>query len=350
MDQKIKVGIIGLGFMGSTHFRIYQENDKAQVIALADIDDKKLSGDWSGIVGNIGDSDNNTPVDLSNYKLYKQAELLIQNPEIDLVDICLPTDLHYEFIKLALENGKNVFCEKPFARTKEQARELMELAKSSKGFLTIGMCIRYWPEYQYIFKRYTLGDFGKIISAGFKRFSPNIAGNAWKNWFMDNEKSGGALFDLHIHDSDVIRYFFGRPHSVSSYGISNFRCKNGVDQCVTIYDYKNDSLIYAEGGWAMSSEAPFEMGFKLICQDATISFTGADLTIYWENRDVEKVALDEAVGLTGWHREIDYILSEMAGNSVPDRILQFEQLADSVCIAEAEAQSIISKKKEIVSY
>ncbi|HBE03801.1 MAG TPA: hypothetical protein DC049_15205, partial [Spirochaetia bacterium] len=131
--KKINVGIIGLGFMGSTHFRIYQKNPKARLLALADIDPAKRRGDWRKICGNIGDGDNTRPVDLNGIKTCAAADDLINNPEIDLVDICLPTFLHKEYICKALAADKHVFCEKPIARTLTEAKTVTALAKKAKG-------------------------------------------------------------------------------------------------------------------------------------------------------------------------------------------------------------------------
>ena len=119
MTNKVKVGIIGLGFMGTTHFRIYQKNDKANVIAVADVNEDKLKGDWSSVIGNIGGGDNSKPMDMSGITTYTDGLELIKDPKIDVVDICLPTFLHKKYVSAALESGKHVICEKPIARTSE---------------------------------------------------------------------------------------------------------------------------------------------------------------------------------------------------------------------------------------
>ncbi|MCK5700422.1 MAG: Gfo/Idh/MocA family oxidoreductase, partial [Cyclobacteriaceae bacterium] len=106
MSNKIKVGIIGLGFMGSTHYRIYNDHAMAEIKAVADVDEAKLRGDWSKIIANIGEVDNNVPVDMTGIQTYSDALGLINNPEIDLVDICLPTYLHAKYILAALNAGK----------------------------------------------------------------------------------------------------------------------------------------------------------------------------------------------------------------------------------------------------
>ena len=67
--EKVRVGLIGLGFMGSTHFRIYEELEDAQIVALADIDPRKRAGDVSSVIGNIGNADNSQPLDMTGIKV-----------------------------------------------------------------------------------------------------------------------------------------------------------------------------------------------------------------------------------------------------------------------------------------
>ena len=167
----------------------------------------KLQGDWSKIIGNIGSEDNSQPVDLGKVKTYPDALELIADPAVQLVDICVPTHLHKTYVLAALKAGKHVLCEKPIARHTSEAREMLALSKKSEKAFMVGMCIRFWPEYQHAYQLVQSGKLGKIISATFKRVSPSIAGNAWEDWFMKADLSGSALLDLHLHDTDASPLF-----------------------------------------------------------------------------------------------------------------------------------------------
>ena len=92
--KKVRVGLIGLGFMGSTHFRIYRELEDAQIVALADVDPRKRAGDVSSVIGNIGNADNSQPLDMTGVKTYDNGYDLIKDPDVDVVDICVPTPDH----------------------------------------------------------------------------------------------------------------------------------------------------------------------------------------------------------------------------------------------------------------
>lgn len=336
--------------MGSTHFRIYQNNTKAKLTAIADIDEKKRSGNWSAIIGNIGGGDNTKPINLQGLKIYDDGYKLINDPEIDLVDICLPTFLHAEFVCAALKAGKHVFCEKPMAGSRKEVKAIQAAATASRTSLMFGMCIRFWPEYQHAYNLVKSGKLGDIKCATFKRVSPNISGNAWQNWFMDDAKSGGALLDLHLHDTDVVRYFFGKPKAVTSFGQKGFRSKAGVDHAITNYDYGNDVLICAEGGWTPAAAGPFEMSFLIVGTKGTARLSETGYQVIYENGNVEKPTPAAADKPTGWHVEIDYLLTCLQTGKKPDEYVSVNDLADSHAVIEAELTSINKKKTVKVSY
>lgn len=350
MNKTVKVGIIGLGFMGSTHFRIHKDNPSAEVIAVADIDEAKLNGDWRKISGNIGDGDNTKPVNLTGIQTYKDAMDLINNPEIDLVDICVPTFLHAKYILAALKAGKHVQCEKPMTRNLDEAREVLEASKNSKGFLMIGMCIRYWPEYQHAYQLIKSGKLGKIKSATFKRVSPNIVGGGWEDWYMKEKLSGGAILDLHLHDTDAIRYFFGKPKKVTSFGSKGHRSDSGIDHVITNYYFDDDMLVAAEGGWTPAISTPFEMSFQIVGEKGTIRLSETGYKVILEDGTIETPTPAKPGLPTGWHVELDYFVNCIIQNKNPYGFITIEEMIDSLNIVEAERESVIQQKTVEVIY
>ena len=302
----INVGIIGLGFMGKTHFECYRANRKAKVVAIADVDAKKRAGDWSTIGGNIGDT---TPVmaDLSGAATYARAGDLIADPNVDLVDICLPTYLHARATLEALKAGKHVMCEKPMALNSRECAEVKKAAASAPGKIMVGHCIRFWPEYAVAKKIIDTQHYGAALSATFRRVSPTPTWS-WKNWLMDARRSGSAALDLHIHDTDYILWLFGAPQKVVSQGTCNV--SSGIDHIVTHYYYRRRNLqVTAEGGWMMPSGVPFEMGFTIVCEGGTLEFrsgSGKGLQVFVPGGRIlsPKVPVGD-----GYSRELDYLLT-----------------------------------------
>src|SRR3954463_11413652 len=112
----IRVGIIGLGMMGRTHYEAYQEIENAQVVAVSDVDAKRAAGDLAGTGGNVLAA-GLTHLPMDRIKGSTDYNDLLANPDVDIVDVCLPTTQHLEVTVAALKSGKHVLCEKPLART-----------------------------------------------------------------------------------------------------------------------------------------------------------------------------------------------------------------------------------------
>jgi predicted dehydrogenase len=347
--QKVKVGIIGLGFMGTTHFQIYQKLKNVEIAAISDVDPAKLAGDISKVVGNISENDNSRLLDLNDIKTYSKIEDMLKDPSIDIVDICVPTSDHQKIAMEALKSGKNVFCEKPVCRTPEQLEELAECVKKSEKYFNVGMCIRAWPEYYHVRNLFKDGKLGAVRSAFFRRLSPDIDGNSWKNWFMDSEVSGGALLDLHLHDTDFIRFMFGRPEAVTSFGVNSVRSKGGTDHVISNYHF-DDCLIAAEGGWSANKKVPFEMSFQIIFEKATVRLAGEGYKIYWENGEVETPQISDKELPTGWHQELSYFADCVQNNISPDKYQNLNEIVDSFKIVMAEQESVDTGKTVTIKY
>ena len=144
MSEKVRIGLIGLGFMGSTHFRIHQSNPLAEVVAVADINPERRKGNISDVWGNIGDADNSQPLDFSNVETYADGLEMIQKADIDMVDICIPTPWHKEMIPAALAADKHAFAKTNLPQPRA-VEENIAVVKSPRYF-NVGVHPRS-PEY-----------------------------------------------------------------------------------------------------------------------------------------------------------------------------------------------------------
>ena len=109
----LRIGIIGIGFMGSIHYYATRKVSGGQVAAICTRDQKKREGDWTGIQGNFGPRGGFE--DLSHIRKYDEIDNLLADPEIDMIDICLPTYMHKPISIAALKAGKHVLVEKPIS-------------------------------------------------------------------------------------------------------------------------------------------------------------------------------------------------------------------------------------------
>ena len=349
--KEIRIGLVGLGFMGSTHYRIYSELPNCRVVAVADADPQKRAGDISKVVGNIGNYDNSVPFDFSAVATYETAQAMLDAGGLDMVDICAPTPFHKEIILAALAKGVDVFSEKPLCRNLAEMEEIAQAVKQSDRYFNVGMCIRAWPEYYDAATRFKKGEFGRLYSADFRRLSPTVDGNAWQNWFANGNLAGGALLDLHLHDCDAVRYFFGRPRAVTSFGVKNVRNHEGAfDQVVTDYDFGDGTLVTAQGGWCAPKNVPFEMSFQLICEKATVRLMGEGYKIYWNDGTVETPNTADAKLPTGWHQELNYFVNCVRERVTPDKYQTMDEIVDSFRMIMAEEESANLRKTVTVKY
>jgi len=175
----VRVGIIGLGMMGRTHYEAYQEIEGASVVAVADADPKRARGDLTGTAGNVlAGGLSQLPMD--RIKGTSDWRELIAMSDVDVIDVCVPTPQHLEVATAALKTGRHVLCEKPLARTSADAEKIALAATASKGFFMPAMCIRFWPQWAWLKKAVDEQRYGKVLAATFRRVAEMPAG-----WYHD---------------------------------------------------------------------------------------------------------------------------------------------------------------------
>src|SRR3954454_9972451 len=144
-------------------------------------------------------------------ELTEDLEAALRDPEVDAVDICLPTPLHREYTEAAFAAGKHVFLEKPIALTLEDADAICAAADRSGRLFMVGLVLRFWPEYVELQRRLAAGELGRPLSFSGLRLSPAAD---WNDWMRDPAKSGGVPVDLLIHDFDQMNWLLGAPRRV----------------------------------------------------------------------------------------------------------------------------------------
>jgi UDP-N-acetylglucosamine 3-dehydrogenase len=248
----VKVGIIGAGFMGKTHADGYKLLNNAKVEGIADVNAQA----------------GNEFANEYNCKYYQDAEDLIKREDIDIIDICLPTFLHEKYAVMAASYGKHVLLEKPFTLTMEQADNILAAVKKAGVKFMVGQVIRFWPEYMKIKEFYEDGLLGDIKMVYACRLAQHPD---WGEWFFDPEKSGGGLYDLHIHDIDFVRYLLGPVESVYATGKKS---PNGAwNHVMSVLNFANGSKACVEGAYEMTENFPFTMGFRAVGTQGTADFT-----------------------------------------------------------------------------
>ena len=243
-----------------------------------------------------------------------------------------------------------LFRSKPLCRNLEQAEEIKKAVEGSDKFFNVDMCVRAWPAYRHALVNYQAGKYGKMRAANFHRLSPCVDDGHWQDWFSYGELAGGALLDMHLHDTDFIATMFGNPKAVTANGIDGFVSKSGIDHVITIYHYDDGALVSAEGTWGAPATAPFEMTFQIYCEKATLRLTPTDYTIYWTDGTVEKPELDDKELPTGWHHQFKYFVDCVKNGVKPDKYQTFQSVYDAFKVIMAEQESIDKKQTIEIKY
>ncbi len=131
----------------------------------------------------------------------------------DVVDICTPTPTHDAIVRAAVAARRQVVCEKPLARTADQAQALVDLAADAGVLLFPAHVVRYFPAYRDLHERLAVGALGQVRSASFSR---RVAAPPDESWFHDLELSGGVVLDLMLHDLDQALWQFGSVLTVAA--------------------------------------------------------------------------------------------------------------------------------------
>lgn len=245
----INVGLVGLGFIGKTHLEAYEALPNAKVIQIC-----SRSGIDNSLIHYKG-------------KVTTDYDALLSNPEIDVVDICLPTYLHEEYIVRAARAGKDIICEKPLALTAKAVKRIMKIVEEENIRLFVGHVLRFWPAYKKLKQTSESINFQAIQTVHAKRLGQVPT---WSEWFQYPEKSGGALFDLHIHDIDFAYYLLGEVKSVYAVGHQN---EYGAwEHIMTTLRFKNQAKAFIEASHTMPHKYPFIMSFRAQAKNATIDF------------------------------------------------------------------------------
>ena len=267
----IKVGLLGAGYMGRTHIEVYK------LISL--LSDVKVCG-----VCDVRSEKAIKGAKIHNAKVYNTPEELINDPEIDVIDICLPTYLHFEYAKKSIEAKKDVFIEKPVTFNLSEGYELLSLQEKYKSRIMVGQCVRLWPSYSYLKRIYDNNTYGKLKRITLIR---NSSKPSWgyEDWYSDPEKSGNAIFDLHIHDIDYLRYLIGEPEAIHAFGNPSY--------IKSILTYKNGIIAEIENGWDFPQSYPFTAGFRADFEEATLTLTGREIDIYENSGRLLQVVPDE---------------------------------------------------------
>lgn len=250
----LKIAMVGAGTMGQVHANGYINIKGGKLIAVCDIQEEKAKR-----LANIHGA-----------AYYTDFDEMLENEEIDVVDICLPTYIHKEFVLKSIENNKHVFCEKPIALNVEDAEEMVKASYEKGVKFSVGHVVRFFPAYEAAIRTIKSGEIGtpKLIRTTRTGSYPSWS---WEDWYGNYNLSGGPLLDLIIHDFDWIRHNFGDVERVYAKSLGNRKLAK-QDHCLVTLRLKNGAIVHSEGSWAYPKGSMFGTTFEIIGTKGQIEY------------------------------------------------------------------------------
>ncbi|MCE9566026.1 MAG: Gfo/Idh/MocA family oxidoreductase [Planctomycetes bacterium] len=335
----IRIGIVGLGFMGRIHFLAAQRLKGAKIAAVCSRDAAKLAGDWRNTRGNFGPEPGH--VDLTGIKKYEAVADLLADPEIDLIDICTVTDQHAPLAIQALKAGKHVLVEKAIALSPADADAMVAAARTAGKMLMVAHVLPFFPEFRFAADAIRSGKYGKLVAAHFKRI---IAKPDWSADIGDAAKTGGPAVDLHIHDTHFIGLVCGVPKQVFAVG-------NVENDAVS---YLTTSYLYGLGGPAVTCSSgavsmtgrPFAHGYEIYLEKASLVYDSGGVPLTLLTADGKSTQPELPGGgdpLSAFADEIQTAVDGVASGKEPD-LLSGQLARDALVLCHRECESVKTGK------
>lgn len=308
----IKVAIVGVGGMGSTHFNLYRGMNDVEIVALVDVEPEKTA----------------EKAKACGARSYTNIEDMLKNEKPDIADICTPSYFHCANAVAAMEKGCHVITEKPAALNTRDVMRMFTCAEENNVFFMVAHVLRFWPEYVWLKNTVDSGKYGKLLHLAMWRTGDRPR-NSWQNWMLVQEKSGLVPFDLHIHDIDFMVYLLGEPNKTDKYQINN-----GAGQYVeTTCQYKNGTRVHAKAAWyngcvpfTMGYEAQFEMGYADFRKDLLVFYPN---DVEPETPTVTSIFTGSEINVantSGYLNELKFFIQCVTSGKKPDIMTQSEIL------------------------
>jgi predicted dehydrogenase len=330
--------------MGMIHYLAYQRLRGVKVRAICEQDPVRRGGDWRTIKGNFGPP--GEQMDLSGVAQYADLDAMLADPELDLIDICLPTALHAPAAIKALAAGKHVLCEKPIALKPADGIAMVDAADKAGRMLMIGHVLPLYPEYRFAYEAIASGTYGQIKGGHFKRI---ISDPLWMPRFYDPAVIGGPMLDLHVHDAHFIRLTCGMPRTVQCAGSMRGEV---VERFHAQFRFEDpDLIVTAASGVIAQQGRPFTHGYEIYLEKATLLYDFAviggkpmlatPLTVLTDDGQVVHPELCGGDAITPFENELTEVVNAVQ-SGVPSPLLGGALARDAVVICQKETEAVLT--------
>lgn len=276
MTAALRAAVIGLGAMGRHHARVLSELPNVELVAVADVSQAQ--------VDEISKA--------HNVPGFTDIDAMLENQQLDMVSIVVPTSLHHEVSIKAMRLGINVLCEKPIASTVELAHEMIRVSRDEGVRLMIGHIERFNPAILELKKR--LDQAGEIYQVTSRRLGP----------FPDRIRDVGVVVDLASHDIDAMNFLLESPAELVFAQTAQRIHATNEDMVYGTIRFENGVIGGLDVNWLTSTKVRELMvvGSRgtfvadYLTQDLAFYANGAVESNWKDLPDLQRIAIGESVG------------------------------------------------------
>ena len=272
--QKLKVGVVGLGKMGLSHF--------AMVNAHPDVD--TIACDGSGFMVDVLSKNISAPV-------FKDFDDMLAQARPDAVVIATPSRLHAPMVQAALDAGAHVFCEKPFCLDWADSQRLTDLAAAKGLVAQVGYHYRYVGAFQEMKRLIEAGAIGRITHVLAEAYGPVVLRPKRATWRTDKAEGGGCLYDYAAHPLNLLNWFFGAPDQVIGSHLGQVFSEGTDDEVFSTLRWDNGPTAQLSVNW--SDESHRKMSTK-------IDLIGTSGRLYADRQECQVYLRKPVEGLEGY--------------------------------------------------
>jgi predicted dehydrogenase len=248
----IRVGVVGLGFIGREHLAVYQQLSGVEVTAVADFD--------RGIAESVAED--------AGVRAFGSAEEMLAAGVVDAISLATPDQLHFDDAIRIIRSGTHLLLEKPIATTGTEADLIADTAESFGVVAVPGHTLRYSAHYIAAKALYESGDLGEVVHGYIRR----------NNKISVADRVRGRIsvaFFLGIHDIDGLAWITGQPVVEVQAMESSKRTSEG-NQAVAIQAalrLANGAIVQLDSGWGLPNEFPTEIDarFRIVCDKGELA-------------------------------------------------------------------------------
>ena len=263
MGKLVRIGVVGLGKMGLSHFAIVNAHPDTETCA----------SDASGFL--VGVLDRYVPA-----RLFRSYENMLETAPLDAVVIATPTRLHAPMVRTALERGLHVFCEKPFCLDPDDSDALAEMAAARGLVAQVGYHNRFVGAFRRMKQVVDSGALGRITHVQAEAYGPVVLRAKRPSWRSQKAEGGGCLYDYAAHPLNLLNWMFGAPERVSGSALVKVFSTDTEDEVLSTLQFRDGPAAQLSVNWSDESHRKMTTSMTLIGTNGRLFADRQECRIY----------------------------------------------------------------------